>query len=121
MVQVSWPLVLQVKCFASYIHALNVGHYIPAQENYHFITSGGEAHGTMMAGLAAAEADNGDCGVGVAYKASISGGLFCLGCLRKLNDQCRDILMQQGNCLNALSRGTISLDDGLRPIEIGRF
>ena len=35
--------------------------------------SGRDAHGTMMAGLAAASANNGVCGVGVAYDASVSG------------------------------------------------
>ena len=36
-------------------------------------TSGPSAHGTKMAGLAAAAANNGICGVGVAYDAFLSG------------------------------------------------
>ena len=37
------------------------------------LPSGDNAHGTMMAGLAAASANNGFCGVGVAYDAFVSG------------------------------------------------
>jgi len=36
-------------------------------------SSGNKAHGTMMAGLAGATGGNGVCGVGVAFKASLSG------------------------------------------------
>ena len=35
-------------------------------------------HGTRVAGLAAAEANNGICGVGVAYEAAIGGKLLKL-------------------------------------------
>ena len=35
--------------------------------------SGYDEHGTLMAGLAAAEANNAICGVGVAFNATISG------------------------------------------------
>jgi len=36
-------------------------------------SSGNQVHGTMMAGLAGATGGNGVCGVGVAFKASLSG------------------------------------------------
>lgn len=38
-----------------------------------FFFSGAAAHGTKMAGIAAAKANNGICGVGVAYDAIVSG------------------------------------------------
>lgn len=40
---------------------------------FQFINSGTSEHGTLMAGLAAAEANNARCGVGAAFNAQISG------------------------------------------------
>ena len=47
-------------------------------DSFSLSSSGNKVHGTMMAGLAGATGGNGVCGVGVAFKASLSGtfGIF---------------------------------------------
>jgi len=64
------------------------------------IFDGPNAHGTKMAGLAAASANNGICGVGVAYDASVSGMKMLLNKGSSLNENRLARLMAYGNQIN---------------------